>query len=130
MALSGVGKTGRNHPGTSHLAAVSPLKSTQQQQLLDLVEQSGTYGITCYEAWPHMGGISRNQIATRMMELREDKLVYRLKATRPTTGKNHAHIHVSAAVWQALQPTRPSKRAVRPVTPQKKKRFGTPSLPS
>lgn len=107
MAISGVGPTGRNHPNTSRVAGSSPLKTTQQDQLRDLVINAGAYGLTCHEAFPSMGGIAKNQIATRMMELRKEKSVYRLALTRPTTPGNSAHVHVSAAVWQAMQTTTP-----------------------
>lgn len=89
----GVGKTGRDHPDTSYVAARSPLKLTQQEELLGLVADAGELGITCFEAAKAMD-MAPNQVATRMMELREQKKVWRTRRKRPTTPGNSGYVHV------------------------------------
>ena len=88
-----MGKVGANHPATSYRAARTANVRGQKARLLEFVRDAGMGGLTCYEA-SSLLGVSPNQTATRMMELREMGLVRRLDATRPTTPGNHGHVHV------------------------------------
>jgi hypothetical protein len=67
------GKVGKDHPDTSKQAArfVRYAVGTQKAQLLDYVRDGGPDGVTCAEV-AGLIGISRNQCATRMGELRDD----------------------------------------------------------
>lgn len=89
-----IGKVGHDHPGTSHRAARNANVKGQKARLLALLVEAGADGLTCFEAAPLLG-ISPNQTATRMMELREARLVARLPLTRPTTPGNFGHVHVA-----------------------------------
>ena len=91
------GKVGRDHPDTSKVAARNASVRHQKQQLLELVRAAGDDGLTCFEAAPRLG-VSPNQTATRMMELREQGLVWRdiegpEARKRPTTPGNKGFIH-------------------------------------
>ena len=91
--VTDIGKVGRNHPQTSVVASYTPRKGTQKAILLQLVTEAGEFGITCYEASKEMD-MAPNQVATRMMELREADLVWRAWWTRPTTPGNSGHVHL------------------------------------
>lgn len=95
VSANEVGKWAGVHPDTSVVAAHTANVKGQKARLLEFVSNAGEDGLTCYEA-SHLMGLSPNQTATRMMELREMGLVVRLDVTRPTTPGNRGHVHVSA----------------------------------
>lgn len=79
--LSDEGKVGRRHPGTSHDAAKMPGKKSQAVALLRLLATQGAMNVGTAAARMSK---SPNQMATRMLELREAGLVERV--TDPATG--------------------------------------------
>ena len=101
-----VGKVGHRHPATSREAAYlcRPSFASQRAVVLVAVAVAGEYGVTVAAIADAMG-VSRNQIATRMGELREQgwvkravagidvngDLLYRQRATGPST---HGIVHV------------------------------------
>ena len=96
-----IGKTGRDHPDTSFVAARTPTKETQQVLVFELVEDADDRGITCY-AVAHKLGMSPNQVATRMQELREKPVgdpmrVWRTPEKRTTTSGNSGYVH---KIWK------------------------------
>lgn len=74
--MSATGQVGITHPPTSHQASRLVRAGTQRHHLLWLVSQSGTQGLTSFEATKDMRAVrpnmSPNQTATRMGELRDD----------------------------------------------------------
>lgn len=94
-AMPGIGgKVGANHPNTSRVAAQGD-KRPQRVRLLQVLAAAGPSGLTCYEAAAKLG-LTPNQTATRMMELREAGDAVRTRAERQTTPGNHGHVHVAA----------------------------------
>jgi len=97
------GKTGNNHPQTSYEAGRKVRAGTQKHQILRLL-YAHSDGMTAYEMRKRiLNGagelISTNQIATRLLELREGGLVdFRrhpitgLPDTRATTPGNEGQI--------------------------------------
>lgn len=75
-----IGATGHGHPDTSRRAAVlgQVRFGTQKARLLSLIAGAGGDGMTAAEAAKRLG-LSRNQTATRLGELREDGWVVRLE---------------------------------------------------
>lgn len=88
------GKVGADHPNTSRVAA-SGDKRPQRVRLLQVLAAAGPSGLTCYEAAAKLG-LTPNQTATRMMELREAGDAVRTRAERATTPGNHGLVHVAA----------------------------------
>lgn len=75
------GKVGRDHPGTSKRAATAPRFGSQRWTVLDMVAESDTVGRTAAEIADVLE-MSRNQVATRLMELREAGCVARRRNDR------------------------------------------------
>lgn len=92
--LPDVGKTGHDHPATSHAAARRANVTGQRARVLDCLLKVGPYGLTARAIAMRLN-LSPNQTATRLMELREADEVVRLHQTRDTgTGsKGHVHVH-------------------------------------
>ena len=97
------GKVGHNHPETSHKAAKKVKSGTQKHQILRqmFMAKAGLTAIDLYgkELTGPGHPLSTNQIATRLLELREGGLVdFRrhpitgLPETRPTTPGNEGQI--------------------------------------
>lgn len=95
------GKVGAEHPVTaieaSHL--VAPRAASQRARVLDLLYDRGLDGATAAEAAEHVG-TSRNQVAARLLELREGGWARYLPgvgdepAVRSTGGRFTGAIHV------------------------------------
>ena len=73
------GKTGNDHPQTSYEAGRKVRSGTQKHQILRLL-YAHKEGMTAYEMRKRIVNgagepISTNQIATRLLELREDSMV-------------------------------------------------------
>ncbi len=97
------GKVGHNHPETSHKAAMKVKSGTQKHQIIRQMFMARE-GLTAFDLYGKvLNGaghpISTNQIATRLLELREAGLVdFRrhpitgLPETRPTTPGNEGQI--------------------------------------
>lgn len=100
--MTDTGLTAHHHPATSHAAAKVTNAGAQRDRLLALLDEHPA-GLTCYEAAALMH-MSPNQVATRMMELRQTGLAVRLKASRPTP-KASGHVHLSQ--WWAHPANRP-----------------------
>jgi len=97
------GKVGDDHPLTSHKAAMNLKAGTQKHQIVRQLFMS-SHGLTAFELYGKiLNGaghpISTNQIATRLLELREWGLVdFRrdpitgLPETRTTSGSNEGQV--------------------------------------
>jgi len=101
--LSDEGKVGRRHPGTAHDAAKMPGKRSQAVALLRLLATAGPMNVGT--AASRMGK-SPNQMATRMLELREAGLAERLadesgrpvQAPTPMGGQGEVHQTTPAGI--------------------------------
>lgn len=96
--LSEDGKVGNDHPSNAKRSARITEAGSQRAFLLRLVAEAGEEGLTSFHAAPEMG-MSPNQVATRMGELREANLVLGLEETRETTPGHTAHVHVTLEHW-------------------------------
>lgn len=97
------GKTGNEHPETSYNAGRTVRSGTQKHQILQVM-YGHPDGVTAYELRGKIRNgagdpISTNQIATRLLELREDRMVIFVRdaitglvSTRPTTPGNEGQI--------------------------------------
>ena len=97
------GKTGNDYPQTSYEAGRKVRVGTQKHQILRLL-YAHTEGMTAYEMRRRILNaagepISTNQIATRLLELREDRMVEfardnitGLILERETTPNNTGHV--------------------------------------
>jgi DNA polymerase len=103
--LAGGGYVGSDYPSTSQHAAATVKAASQQAHLLVLVDDAGDQGLTCWEAtrdssWDTIRpGIAENQVAARMLRLRELGLVEYLKDdvgedVERTTKTSTAKVHV------------------------------------
>lgn len=99
------GKTGNDHPETSYEAARTVKSGTQKHQILQRMAAARD-GMTAYDLRNMIrngagDSISTNQIATRLLELRESSLVTfarddltGLVQTRPTTPGNEGQVQI------------------------------------
>jgi DNA-binding transcriptional ArsR family regulator len=74
------GKVGRDHPGTSKHAASVPRFGSQRWTVLDVLAENGSHGATAAEVATAIAGVSPNQVATRLLELREAGLAARARS--------------------------------------------------
>lgn len=102
--LTDEGKVGRRHPGTSHEAAKMPGKKSQAVALLRLLATAGAMNVGTAAA---RMGKSPNQMATRMLELREAGLAERVldpatgqpvQAPTPMGGQGEVHRATDAGI--------------------------------
>lgn len=92
------GKVANVHPDTSVEAAQAVDAAGQSALIFQFLARRGTQGATAAEVTDGLGLRSRNQVATRLMELREAGRIVRLKRTRSTGPRAKGHIHV-ATEW-------------------------------
>ena len=72
------GRVGRTHPGTSRRAAMVPRFGTQRWTMLEHIVAAGPDGMTAAEIAERIN-VTRNQVGSRLLELRECALVMRLR---------------------------------------------------
>lgn len=89
------GQVGANNPHTSVAAArsVAPRTGTQRWRALQVLATAPN-GLTAFEAADELGHPRPHVIGTRLIELREDRLVERNGATRPTDTGHQAEVYV------------------------------------
>lgn len=91
------GKVGNVHPVTSAEAASTTDARGQAHLIFQYLARRGAQGATAAEVADGLGVRSRNQVATRLMELREAGRIVRLKRTRSTGPRSRGHVHVVAS---------------------------------
>jgi DNA-binding transcriptional ArsR family regulator len=74
------GKVGALHPRTARRAAMVPRFGTQRWTILEQIVRSGPDGLTAAEIAERIE-VTRNQVGSRLLELRECALVMRLRDT-------------------------------------------------
>lgn len=89
------GQVGANNPHTAVAAArsVAPRTGTQRRRTLQALAVAAN-GLTAFEAADELGHPRPHVIGTRLIELREDGLVERNGATRPTDTGHQAEVYV------------------------------------
>lgn len=98
-----VGMVGADHAETAHAAArsVAPKTGTQRWKALEALADTPS-GLTAFEAADLLHHRRPHVIGTRLIELREDGLVERNGATRPTDTGHQAEVYVITALGRQV----------------------------
>lgn len=109
--LDAPGTTSPKHPTTSRKAGTTPRKGSQRLRVLEVLLDHGP--LTAYAISEQVGS-SPNQVATRLLELREDGFVLlrmvdgqiETRATSPgNSGRVHEITNAGVAAVQAVKQT-------------------------
>ena len=94
--MSDMTKTSSRAPLTSVLAASRAKDGSQRADIVRELHKRPKNGLTAFELSKLMG-VAPNQVAARLLELREIGTVTRTLGTRETTPGNRGHVHVLSA---------------------------------